>query len=224
MQSQGYAVCGSPEQETALASLCNDGQTVFIVDDDEAVRDSLVELLHSVGLHAEAFDSAQSFLTDCSQRRPACLLLDVRLPGMSGLQLQDRLLDQGTDMPIVFITAHGDLPMAVEALKKGAHDFVEKPLGGRDILSKVEAALAADAERQQRQAQTAVLRERLARLSARERQILNLLAAGESPKRIGYLLGISIKTVYFHRANLLEKLQAASLPSLVLRLQRSGLQ
>jgi RNA polymerase sigma factor (sigma-70 family) len=200
-----------------------DNRIVFVVEDDAAVRDSLVELLHSADLNVEAFESAHGFLSAFRGRRPACLLLDVRLPGMSGLQLQDRLIESDIDLPILFISGHGDLPMAVEAMKKGAYDFVEKPAGGQDLIDKVRAALAVERNRRHRQAEAADLERRLERLSPREREVLELLAAGKSAKQVAYQLGISPKTAHFHRGRILEKLQAETFAAVVLDLQRLDL-
>lgn len=174
--------------------------TVFVVDDDEALRDSVRVLLASAGLPSEGYASAQEFLGACSDA-PGCVLLDVRMPGMSGLKLQDELARRSYETPIVFVTGHGDVPMAVEALKKGAFDFIEKPYRDSELLDCVNRALAADAERR-------CARAFLDPLTPREREVLARILAGRTGRAIAAELGVSGKTIEFHRARVMAKLGA----------------
>ncbi|MEO5336143.1 MAG: response regulator [Magnetospirillum sp. WYHS-4] len=178
---------------------------VHIVDDDEAIRDSLTWLLSSRGLEAEAHPSAEAFL---ARQEPAagCLVLDIRMEGMSGLDLFDRIRDRGCRLPVIFLTGHGDVPIAVQALKKGAFDFVEKPFNDNDLVDKVIEALAQDARRRARQAGADSLAARLASLSERERQVMDLILEGRMNKVIADRLGISMRTVEVHRAHVFEKM------------------
>ena len=189
--------------------------TIHVVDDDEAIRDSLVWLLEANGLKARAYPSATSFLSDYQGDDSGCLVLDVRMPEMTGTALQDRLIQDGVAIPVVFITGHGDVPMAVEAIRKGAHDFIEKPFRDEQLLDVIRRALAAGADRKQSAARDAVRDERLAALTAREREVLDLVVAGKLNKTIADLLGISAKTVEFHRANIMQKTGARSIAELV---------
>ncbi len=174
------------------------GGKVFVVDDDEALRDSVRVLLSSAGMESEGFESAQQFL-ETYRDAPGCVLLDVRMPGMSGLRLQEELLHRHVRTPIVFMTGHGDVPMAVEAMKKGALDFIEKPYKDEDLLALVRRALELDAGR--RQAEAA-----LAALTAREREVLEHLLAGRTGSATAEALGVSAKTIEFHRARIMQKL------------------
>lgn len=196
--------------------------TVFVVDDDEAMRESLLWLLKSVGLPAVGHPSAEAFLAALDPDRPGCLVLDVRMPGMSGLELQERLVAMGAALPVIIITGHGDIPMAVRAMKAGAVDFLEKPFNNQQLLERITAALrsgdAAHAERRRRDA----LRERLASLSPRERAVALLVAAGKQNKVIAFDLGISQKTVEIHRHNAMEKMRAAGAAELGRMLEKIG--
>ncbi len=190
-------------------------QIVYLVDDDEALRDSLVWLLESQGFRVAAFPSAEDFLRGWRPEFNGCLLLDVRMPGMSGLELHERLRAQYCTLPVVFITGHGDVPMAVAALKKGAVDFIEKPFNDTDLLRLVSQCLAKEQESRSRRRQDAEVSRRLDQLTQREREVLDLIIVGKLNKQIADVLGISIKTVEVHRARVMEKMGAASLAELV---------
>ncbi|MEY3673342.1 MAG: hypothetical protein RJB47_50 [Pseudomonadota bacterium] len=188
---------------------------VYVVDDDEAVRDSLQWLLEGKDYRVRCFDSAESFLSRYDPREVACLIVDIRMPGITGLELQDRLLERKSPLPIVFITGHGDVPMAVNTMKKGAMDFIPKPFKEEELLSVVERMLD-----QAREAfadyQHAANREALmGKLTAREAQVLERIVAGRLNKQIADDLGISIKTVEAHRANIMEKLNANTVADLL---------
>jgi RNA polymerase sigma factor (sigma-70 family) len=194
---------------------------VYVVDDDEAVRDSLQWLLEASSYRVETYDSAEAFLAGFDPKAIACLILDVRMPGMSGLELQDELLARKLALPIIFITGHGDVPMAVSTMKKGAVDFIEKPFDQTALKALVERMLAharevaASAERQR-------LNEALlARLTPREQQVLERIVSGRLNKQIADDLGISIKTVEAHRANIMDKLRANTVADLM-RVALSG--
>ena len=189
--------------------------SVFIVDDDEAIRDSLAWLLEGTGLRVRTFASAEAFLGAYRPECPSCLVLDIRMPGMSGMELQDRLLARGIRIPLIFITGHGDVPMAVAALKKGAIDFIEKPFNDQALVALIDKALqheaaSAAADRMRGEAAT-----RLATLSPREREVMDLVVAGKLNKTIADQLGISVKTVEAHRAKVMEKMHAKSLADLI---------
>ncbi len=190
-------------------------QTVFVVDDDEAVRDSLEMLLRSVGIEVETHPDAGAFLASYDPRRPGCLVLDIRMPGLSGLDLQHKLGKMGALLPIIFITGHGDVPMAVDAMQKGAVDFIQKPFRDQDLLDRIREALKTDQERRKEQQKHAEVAERLARLTNREREVFDLVVTGKPNKVIAYELGVSQRTVEIHRARVMEKMQARSLADLV---------
>ena len=188
---------------------------VYVVDDDEAVRDSLQWLLEGKDYRVRCFDSAETFLSRYDPREVACLLVDIRMPGISGLELQDRLIERKSPLPVVFITGHGDVPMAVTTMKKGAMDFIPKPFKEEELLSVVERMLD-----QAREAfadfQHAANRDALmGKLTARESQVLERIVAGRLNKQIADDLGISIKTVEAHRANIMEKLNANTVADLL---------
>jgi two-component system response regulator FixJ len=188
---------------------------VLVVDDDEAVRGSLKLLLKSAGLTARAYPSAAEFLAAHDDGQPGCLPLDVRMPGMSGLELQDELNRRGAIIPVIFITGHGDVPMAVEAMRRGAMDFLQKPFRDEDLIDRVNRALARDRDnRGQLEARDAI-RGRMARLTPRESQVLRLLATGKSNKQMAGNLGVSQRTVEIHRAHLMHKTEATSVAQLV---------
>ncbi len=189
--------------------------SVYIVDDDEAVRGALRFLIRSVGLAAQAYASAQDFLTAYHRNDPGCLLLDVRMPGMSGLDLQQELNRRGATIPVVFITGHGDVPMAVEAMQHGAFDFLQKPFRDQDLLDRVQRAMARDAESRARLAARAEIRARLSTLTPRETEVLVLITRGKANKVVGAELGVSQRTVEIHRAHVMEKMRASSLAELV---------
>lgn len=190
-------------------------QLVHIIDDDDALRDSLEWLLESTGLKVASYPSAEAFLEAYSAAMRGCLVLDIRMPGMSGLELHEKLNAMHATLPVIFITGHGDVPMAVSALKKGAFDFIEKPFHDQDMLNLISQCLARErSERQQRQ-QGAEAHRRIEALTPREREVLELIVAGRLNKQIADELGISIKTVEVHRARVMEKMGANSLAELV---------
>ena len=179
---------------------------VFIVDDDEAIRDALAWLFESRGVAARAYASAEEFLADWTLDASGCLLLDIRMGGMSGLDLFDRLTGMGSTLPVIFLTGHGDVPMAVSALKKGARDFVEKPFNDNDLVDRVIEALAWEKKRRVQAAEKASVTARLGTLSHRERQVMDLVLAGKLNKVIADELGITMRTVEVHRAHVFEKM------------------
>lgn len=189
--------------------------TVFIVDDDQAVARSLRWLIESVRLKVETFSSAQEFLDDYESSKPGCLVLDVRMPGMSGLDLQERLAAQRIQVPIIFITGHGDVQMAVRAVQSGAFDFVEKPFNDQDLLDRIQKAIVFDARRRSKSTQRVQLGSLFASLTPREREVLDLVVEGMSNKAIANSLGLSAKTVEVHRAKVMEKMHARSVADLV---------
>lgn len=189
--------------------------TVYIVDDDEAVRDSLRWLLEANGYRVRAYASAEAFLSEYDEQQPGVLIVDVRMPGMSGLELQEQLITRKSSMPIVFITGHGDVPMAVTTMKKGAIDFLEKPFNETD-LREIVTRMFEQANQRLSQAQAQRNHDAmLARLTAREQQVLERIVAGRLNKQIADDLGISIKTVEAHRANIMEKLQVTTVADLM---------
>jgi FixJ family two-component response regulator len=190
-------------------------QTVIVVDDDDAVRNSLRLLLKSAGIHAEVAASAQDYLASYDATQGGCLLLDVRMPGMSGLELQQELNMRGATIPVIFITGNGDIPMAVEAMQHGAFDFLQKPFRDQDLLDRVQRALARDTENRSRLRHTDRIRERLASLSPREHEVLNLVTQGKANKMVASDLGVSQRTVEIHRAHVMQKMEASSLAELV---------
>lgn len=189
--------------------------TVFVVDDDAAARSSLRLLLKSLGLTAVACESAQAFLEGYDPEQPGCLLLDVRMPGMSGLELQQELNRRGAITPIIFITGHGDIAMAVEAMQHGAFDFLQKPFRDQELLDRVQRALAKDHDTRSQLQQHELIRRRLASLTPREREVLDLVTAGTPNKIMAHRLGISQRTVEIHRARIMEKMHAESFAQLV---------
>jgi len=189
--------------------------TAFVVDDDEAVRSSLRMLLKSLGIPAVTHGSAAEFLAEYDLEQPGCLILDVRMPGISGLELQDELNRRGAIIPVIFITGHGDVPMAVEAMQHGAVDFLQKPFSDKDLSDRVQRALAADLRNRAQLGEKDQIRARMAMLTPRERQVLALVTLGKANKAIAGDLGVSQRTVEIHRAHLMEKMGAASLAHLV---------
>jgi RNA polymerase sigma factor (sigma-70 family) len=189
--------------------------TVFIVDDDPAIRFAMQALMDSVNVTHEIYSSGDEFLEKVGGSRPGCLVLDIRMPGLGGLELQEELLKRGSTLPIIFITGHGDVPMAVDAMQKGAVDFIQKPFRDQDLLDRVREALKTDQERRQEQEAHAEVAERLARLTNREREVFDLVVTGKPNKVIAYELGVSQRTVEIHRARVMEKMQARSLADLV---------
>ena len=188
---------------------------VYVVDDDEAVRDSLQWLLEGKDYRVRCFDSAETFLARYDPREIACLIVDIRMGGMTGLELQDRLIERKSPLPIVFITGHGDVPMAVETMKKGALDFIQKPFNEEDLTALVERMLEHAREAFTDYQQAASRDALLAKLTSRESQVLERIVAGRLNKQIADDLGISIKTVEAHRANIMEKLGANTVADLI---------
>jgi FixJ family two-component response regulator len=191
------------------------GQTDFIVDDDAAVRDSLRLLLRSVGLAAATYDSARTFLNDYDPERSGCLVLDVRMPDMSGLELAEMLREREAVLPIIFITGHGDVPMAVKAMQLGAMNFIQKPFRDQELLDLISAALKQDAANRRVMDKQQQVRRCLATLTPRECQVLDMLLEGQINKVIAAGLGVSQRTVEIHRSRIMEKMQTHALAELV---------
>src|SRR5579862_295953 len=189
--------------------------TVFIIDDDRGMRQAIQDLVESVGLRAEAFATAQDFLSGQRTSEPSCLVLDVRLPQMSGLDFQRTLADAGIQIPIIFITAHGDIPMSVRALKSGAVEFLTKPFRNQDLLDAIQQALQRDRAAREQQDEVHELHGRFLSLTAREREVLGLVVTGMPNKQIASEIGASEATVKIHRGNVMQKMQAGSLIELV---------
>jgi len=183
---------------------------VHVVDDDDAIRDALAWLLRSRGVAARTWPSAEAFLACCTGAMRGCIVLDVRMEGMSGVELFDHLLAHGNRLPVIFLTGHGDVPLAVAALKKGAFDFVEKPFNDNDLVDRIVAAVRHDASEQEKLESEASVAARLAGLTARERQVMERVLAGDYNKTIADALGIAIRTVEVHRARIFEKMGVRS--------------
>jgi RNA polymerase sigma factor (sigma-70 family) len=189
--------------------------TVYVIDDDASVRQALRSLIRSVGLEAETFGTPHEFLQRQPSEAPSCLILDVRLPGKSGLDFQRELADAEINIPIIFITAHGDVPMSVRAMKAGAVEFLTKPFRDQDLLDAIQIGLERDRARRERESEIAALRKRLASLTAREREVLPLVVAGLLNKQIAAEIGTSEASVKVHRSQLMRKMQADSVANLV---------
>jgi len=192
-----------------------DNRVVFVVDDDAPFRESLKDLVQSVGLRVEAFASAQEFLRSKRPDVPSCLVLDVRLKGLSGLDLQKRMIEGGIDIPVIFITGHGDIPMTVQAMKAGAVEFLTKPFRDQDLLDAIQQALERDSIAREQRAEIAELRKRFDSLTSREREVMVLVAAGLLNKQVAGELGTSEASVKVHRQHVMEKIGAGSLAELV---------
>jgi RNA polymerase sigma factor (sigma-70 family) len=188
---------------------------VYVIDDDSSIREAITSLIESVGMCVEAFGSAKEFMASSRRNAPACLVLDVRMPGLSGLDLQRELTDAGIRIPIIFITGHGDIPMSVRAMKAGAVEFLTKPFRDQDLLDAIAQAVDRDRELRKQQAGIADLRDRFERLTPREREVMELVVAGLLNKQIAVRLGISEITVKLHRHQVMEKMKADSLADLV---------
>ena len=188
----------------------SDQPTVLIIDDDSRMREAMQRLLKTVGLHFESFATPQDFLGHKLPDGPSCLVLDVRLPGMSGLDLQSKLIEAGVQIPIIFISGHGDIPMTVKAMKSGAVEFLTKPFRDQDLIDAIQQALKSNVETRREQNETAQLQERYAKLTAREREVMRLIISGMISKQIASTLGTSEITVTVHRGQVMRKMQANS--------------
>lgn len=201
-----------------------DDATVFLVDDDRNVRDALSLFLESSGLQVRAYPSAQAFLEQYNSQHPGCLVLDIRMPGMSGMELQQELIKRHIDIPIIFLTGHGDIPMSVKALKAGAIDFIEKPFNDEVLLNRIREATAKDAQTRMFNVQKSKILACYVRLTRREKEVMRFVISGHSNKEIARELGISHRTIDVHRARIMGKMQANSLSELVSMTTLYGLQ
>ena len=190
-------------------------QIIYVVDDDEAMRDSMTWLLEGEGYDVACYDSAESYLQAWRDDMRGCLILDVRMPEMSGLELQEKLDSLGSQLPVIFVTGHGDVPMAVSALQRGACDFIEKPFNNEDLLSRIVRALELDCQLSARRQRNGAISHRLDQLTQREREVMKLVVAGKLNKQIADELNISMKTVEAHRARVMEKMGVRTLAELV---------
>jgi two-component system, LuxR family, response regulator FixJ len=195
--------------------LQKDSPLVYVVDDDDAIRDSLSLLLQSIGIEHAVFSSANDFLEAYDRDQHACLVTDIRMPGLSGLELQQRLNEERAYIPVIFITGHGDVPMAVNAMKSGAADFIQKPFRDQDLLDRIQRALQRDSETRQSRVEERVIRARLALLTPRETEVMQRVVKGHANKVIAMDLGVSQRTVELHRARVMHKLKMRSLADLV---------
>ena len=196
--------------------------TVFLVDDDPTVRDALGLFLESAGMSVKTYASAQGFLEEYRNEWPGCLVLDIRMPGMTGLELQDNLQARNIEIPIIFLTGHGDVPMSVKALKAGAVDFIQKPFNDQVLLTCIHGAIKKDSMSRTNQARIDEIRRRYCHLTPREKEVMRLVASGHSNKEIARHLHISHRTIDVHRARLMEKMAANSLPELVYMASKCG--
>ena len=195
---------------------------VFVVDDDASVRRSTERLVRSAGFAIQAFASAREFLDNARMEKPGCLVLDVHMPGLSGLDLQRELAQRGVEIPIIFLTGHGDIPMTVRAMKAGAVEFLTKPVKSRDLLTAIESAIERGLVSHEARRETRALRERYERLTQREREVLPLVVSGLLNKQIAGELAASERTIKFHRAHIMKKLEVESLADLVRMAERLG--
>jgi FixJ family two-component response regulator len=196
---------------------------VYVVDDDSSVREAIKSLIRSVGLRVETFGTAQEFLKSARPDAPGCVVLDVRLPGLSGLDLQRELAANGINLPVIFITGHGDIPMSVRAMKAGALEFLTKPFRDQDLLDAIQQALERDRSARQQRSETAELRERFDSLTAREREVMGLVVSGLLNKQIAGELGTSEVTIKIHRSQVMKKMGAGSLAELVRMTEKLGI-
>jgi FixJ family two-component response regulator len=201
--------------------MVNSTATVFIVDDDDAVRDSLRMLVKSLKVRSEAYASATEFLEKFDPTRPGCLVLDIRMPGMSGLELQKRLHELGAIIPIIFITGHGDVPMAVHAMQAGAIDFIQKPFRDQDLIDRIQQAIAQDDRMRRSLTDRQAIRQRVESLTPRETEVMRMVVDGKANKVIAMDLGLSERTVEIHRSRVMSKMRADSLAQLVQMVMRA---
>lgn len=197
--------------------------TVFIVDDDPLIRDALKQLIKSVGLGAQTFSSAQEFLEQDLPEIPSCLILDIRMPRLSGFDLQDELAKRGLTIPIIFVTGHGSVPLSVRAMKGGAVDFIQKPFEDQELLDAIHHAIEKDRQTSMKQAEIREIERRVESLTPRENEVLVLVAAGMLNKQIAYDLGMSENTVKTHRARIMRKMKVESLAELVRLTEKAGI-
>jgi len=197
--------------------------TVFVIDDDKAIRSAIKNLLESVGMRAEVFSSPREFLKAEPKDKPGCLVLDVRLPGASGLDFQRELAKSNVELPVIFMTGHGDIPMSVQAMKAGAVDFLTKPFRDQDLLDAIQKAIGRDQARRQQQTEGVDVRNRFNSLTPREREVMSLVVAGLLNKQVAAQLGTSETTAKIHRGQVMRKMQAHSLPDLVRMSERLGI-
>ena len=193
----------------------NKNPVVMVVDDDSGVRNAMRALLKSVGISATLYPSAQEFLGAFDPHQPGCLLLDIRMPGMSGMDLQQELNLRGAVVPVIFMSGHADIPMAVEAMQHGAFDFLQKPFRDQDLLDRIQRAIAKDAERRTALGERSRIKAHLESLTDREREVLQLLTQGKQNKQIAQELGVSPRTIEIHRSRVMEKMDAQSVAELV---------
>jgi FixJ family two-component response regulator len=199
-------------------------ELVFVIDDDASMRDAISRLLHAIGLTVRTFGSAREFLRTRLPDIPACLVLDVRLPGLSGLDLQREMVERGIHVPVIFVTGHGDIPMSVQAMKAGAVEFLTKPFRDQDLLDAVRSGIQRDRKGRKERAEVAKLREDLGQLTSREREVMSLVVAGFLNKQIALRLGASEKTIKIHRGRVMQKMRADSLADLVKMSQKLGIE
>jgi len=199
-------------------------QVVFVIDDDASMRDAVSRLLNAVGLTVQTFASAREFLAGRLPDVPGCVVLDVRLPGLSGLDLQREMVERGIHIPVIFITGHGDIPMSVQAMKAGAVEFLTKPFRDQDLLDAVRLGIQLDRQGRKERAELAELRDGLRQLTPREREVMSLVVAGLLNKQIALRLGTSEKTIKIHRSHVMQKMRADSLADLVRMSQKLGIE
>lgn len=199
-------------------------QVVFVIDDDASMRDAISRLLNAVGLTVQTFASAREFLAGRLPDVPGCAVLDVRLPGLSGLDLQREMVERGIHIPVIFITGHGDIPMSVQAMKAGAVEFLTKPFRDQDLLDAVRSGIQLDRQGRKERAELAELRDGLRQLTPREREVMSLVVAGLLNKQIALRLGTSEKTIKIHRSHVMQKMRADSLADLVRMCQKLGIE
>lgn len=199
-------------------------QIVFVIDDDASMRDAISRLLNAVGLTVQTFASAREFLAGRLPDVPGCAVLDVRLPGLSGLDLQREMVERGIHIPVIFITGHGDIPMSVQAMKAGAVEFLTKPFRDQDLLDAVRSGIQLDRQGRKERAELAELRDGHRQLTPREREVMSLVVAGLLNKQIALRLGTSEKTIKIHRSHVMQKMRADSLADLVRMSQKLGIE